>query len=43
MLAGLRSRFPNASAAELQRKLMGLLWGEETAGRVCGRQAAPQR
>ena len=35
-LSGLRSRHPNASEQELQRLLMGLLLGEETATRVWG-------
>lgn len=37
MLAGLRSRFPNASDSELHRMLMDLLWGEELAARIWGR------
>jgi len=36
MLAGLRSRFPDASASELHRMLMDLLWGEEEAARIWG-------
>ena len=43
MLAGLRMRFPHASEDELNRRLMGLLWGEETAQRVLGRAAASRR
>ena len=37
MMAGLRSRFPDASEAELQRMLMDLVWGEEEAARAWGR------
>ena len=37
LLAGLRSRFPEASDAELHRLLMGLVVGEETAARIWGR------
>ena len=33
-LTGLRSRYPQASEAELRRKLAGLLLGEELAGKV---------
>jgi hypothetical protein len=36
MLAGLRSRFPDATEAELHRMLMDLLWGEEEAVRIWG-------
>lgn len=43
MLAGLRARFPNASEAELHRRLIALLWGEDTAAKVCGRTPAAQR
>ncbi len=35
-LTGLRSRFPQASEAELRRKLADLLLGEELARRVYG-------
>ncbi len=35
-LTGLRSRFPNASEAELRRRLAGLLLGEEIARTVYG-------
>lgn len=43
MLAGLRSRFPNASDEELHRKLMGLLVGEDTAARIWDHPAAARR
>jgi len=43
MLAGLRSRFPDASQAELQRMLMDLLVGEETAAQIWGRPAAARQ
>jgi hypothetical protein len=36
-LAGLRHRHPDASAAELQRRLADLLLGEELAAQVYGR------
>ncbi len=36
MLAGLRSRFPDATESELHRMLMDLLWGEEEATRAWG-------
>ena len=36
MMAGLRSRFPDASEAELQRMLMNLMWGEEKVTRAWG-------
>lgn len=36
MLAGLRSRNPGASEAELYRLLMGLLWGEVLATEIWG-------
>ena len=39
MMAGLRSRFPEAPEAEIRRKLMDLLVGEEIAERVWGRRA----
>ena len=35
-LAGLRSRFPNATEAELRRRLADLLLGEELAQKVYG-------
>jgi hypothetical protein len=35
-LAGLRSRFPNATETELRRRLADLLLGEELARRVYG-------
>ena len=37
LVAGLRSRFPKASDAEVHRLLMDLLVGEQTAARVWGR------
>jgi hypothetical protein len=37
LMAGLRSRFPNASESELHRMLMNLMWGEEEAARAWGR------
>ncbi len=43
MMAGLRSRFPEASEEELHRLLMDLLWGEETATRIWGRPTATRR
>ncbi len=36
ILAGLRSRRPDASEAELHRMLMDLLWGKEEAARIWG-------
>jgi hypothetical protein len=42
MLAGLRSRNPSASEEELQRLLMGLLWGEVQATMIWG-PPAPHR
>ena len=36
MIAGLRSRHPSASEDELQRLLMGLLWGEPRAMEIWG-------
>ena len=36
MLAGLRSRSPDASESEVHRMLMDLLWGEEEAARAWG-------
>ncbi|HET9913860.1 MAG TPA: hypothetical protein VFQ13_18340 [Anaerolineales bacterium] len=35
-LAGLRSRFPDASATELRRRLADLLLGEELARKIYG-------
>jgi len=35
-LAGLRSQYPQASEAELRRRLAGLLLGEELARKVYG-------
>lgn len=35
-LAGLRAQYPQASEAELRRRLAGLLLGEELARRVYG-------
>jgi hypothetical protein len=35
-LAGLRTRYPQASEAELRRRLAGLLLGEELARKVYG-------
>lgn len=35
-LAGLRSRYPQASEAELRRRLAGLLLGDEMARKVYG-------
>jgi hypothetical protein len=35
-LAGLRARFPDANAAELRRRLAGLLLGEELACKIYG-------
>ena len=37
-LMGLRSRYPQASQAELRRRLADLLLGEELAGKVYGVQ-----
>jgi len=34
--AGLRARYPQASEAELRRRLAGLLWGEDLARKVYG-------
>ncbi|GIV21588.1 MAG: hypothetical protein KatS3mg023_3339 [Armatimonadota bacterium] len=36
LLSGLRQRYPNASEAELRRRLAGLLLGEELASKVYG-------
>ena len=35
-LTGLRARYPQASEAELRRRLAGLLWGEELARKIYG-------
>lgn len=35
-LAGLRSRYPEATAQEIRRRLMGLLHGEDIATRAFG-------
>ena len=35
-LAGLRSRYPQASESELRRRLAGLLLGEELARKIYG-------
>jgi hypothetical protein len=43
MKAGLRSRFPGLSDADLHRMLMDLLVGEETAERIWGPRAQPSR
>jgi hypothetical protein len=40
-LAGLRERFPEARAEELQRRLATLLLGPELAQRVYGREPDP--
>ena len=40
-LAGLRKRFPGASAEELQRRLATLLLGPEVARRVYGPEPDP--
>jgi hypothetical protein len=40
-LAGLRERFPGASAQELQRRLATLLLGPEVAQRVYGPEPDP--
>jgi hypothetical protein len=42
MMAGLRSRLPGASEAELHRLLMRLLWGEAMATRIWG-SAKPEQ
>ena len=42
-LAGLRARFPKASAAELRRRLAGLLLGEELARKVYGEMSDAKR
>lgn len=36
LLTGLRQRYPNASEAELRRRLAGLLLGEELASKAYG-------
>lgn len=36
LLTGLRQRYPNASEAELRRRLAGLMLGEELASKVYG-------
>jgi hypothetical protein len=36
VMAGLRSRFPDLSDVDLQRRLMDLLVGEESAERIWG-------
>ncbi len=38
-LTGLRAQYPQASEAELRRKLAGLLLGEELARKVLGEDA----
>jgi hypothetical protein len=43
MLAGLRSRHPKSHEEEIQRMLMDLLVGEETANRVWGPRARSKR
>jgi hypothetical protein len=43
LLAGLRSRFPEASENDLHRLLMGLLWGERRATSIWGPSAAHRR
>jgi hypothetical protein len=43
MLAGLRSRFPNASDEELHRTLMGLLVGEKAATLIWDRPTTALR
>lgn len=40
-LAGLRTRHPEASPGEIQRRLFGLLLGEELATEVYGPLPAP--
>ncbi len=37
VLIGLRNRYPTASPAELQRRLAGLLLGEELAAQAYGK------
>jgi hypothetical protein len=43
VLAGLRSRHPSASEEELQRLLMGLVWGEPQATMIWGPPAPHRR
>ncbi len=43
VLAGLRSRFPDFSDSDLHRMLMDVLVGEETAERIWGPRANPNR
>lgn len=43
MLAGLRSRFPNMSEAELHRKLIELLVGDEMTKKIWGPNRATTR
>ena len=38
-LTGLHAQYPQATEAELRRKLAGLLLGEELARKVCGETA----
>lgn len=40
-MTGLRSRFPQASEAELRYKMAGLILGEELARKVYGVDGAP--
>ena len=42
-LAGLRSRFPNATESELRRRLADLLLGEELARKVYGEMNRAER
>jgi hypothetical protein len=42
-LAGLRSQYPQAGEAELQRRLAGLLLGEEIACKVYGELPGAKR
>jgi hypothetical protein len=42
-LMGLRSRYPQASKAELRRRLAGLLLGEELASKVYGEMSNAKR
>ena len=43
MMAGLRSRFPEVPEAEIQRMLMDLLLGKETAERIWGPRVQSDR
>jgi hypothetical protein len=43
MMAGLRSRFPEVPEAEIQRMLMDLLLGKETAERIWGPRVRSDR